>query len=39
LPSGVACIGKEDEIKILKFDYKEGRTFGKDGKYIEEGPT
>jgi hypothetical protein len=37
--SRVACTGKEDEIKILKIDYKEGRMFGKDGKYIEKGPT
>jgi hypothetical protein len=39
LPSRVACRGKEDEIKKLKIDYKEGRMFRKDGKYIEEGKT
>jgi hypothetical protein len=37
LPSGVTCRRKEDEIRVLKIDYKERRMFGKDGKYIEEG--
>jgi hypothetical protein len=39
LPSMVAYRGREDEIRKLKIEYKEGRMFGKNGKYIEEGET